>query len=104
MRIGIVGGMDRSAPQVRRLAAQAGVDIELHTGVTAGRGSPELESLVRRCDLIVVVTALNSHGGVRLARQLARQYGRQVILANHWGISKLSQLLDSLRDQRPVAA
>lgn len=92
--------MDRSAPQVRRLAAEAGVDVDLHTGVTAGRGSPELESLVKRCDLVVVVTALNSHAGVRLARQLARRYGRPVVLENHFGISRFEKLLDSLATPR----
>jgi len=92
--------MDRSAPQVKRLAADHGVEVDLHTGVTAGRGSPELESLVRRCDLIVVVTSLNSHAGVRLARQLARRYGRPLVLESHFGTTRFEKLLGSLAAPR----
>ena len=71
MHIGLVGGLDRSESQYRQLAERAGHSIEWHTGDLAGRGAGTLEALVERADLVIVVTAVNSHGAVWRARKLA---------------------------------
>jgi hypothetical protein len=96
MHVGIVGGLDRAAPLFHRLAHVAGHTLELHTGRTNARGAAAMETLVERADLIIVVTDLNSHGGVQLARRLADRRGCPVILVRKLGSARLTSLLAEL--------
>ena len=96
MHIGLVGGLDRSEAQYRQLAERAGHSIEWHTGDLAGRGAGTLESLVDRADLVIVVTAVNSHGAVWRARKLAKLRHKQLLILARCGVSKFGSLLDEL--------
>ena len=96
MRIGLVGGLDRSEAQYRQLAERAGHSIEWHTGDLAGRGAGTLESLIERSDLVVVVTAVNSHGAVWRARKLSKLRGKRLLLLARCGVSRFAALLGEL--------
>jgi hypothetical protein len=52
--------------------------------------------MVERADLVVVVTALNSHGAVEVARRSARETGTTLVLHQRCGLAKFRELLDSL--------
>ena len=43
MRIGVVGGLDRSAPHIEAIARDAGHELEHHHGRTAGVGAKAIE-------------------------------------------------------------
>jgi hypothetical protein len=103
MRIGVIGGLDRNQALYQRLANRAGHDLELHTGDMSGRGTDALESLVRRIDLLVVVTGLNSHGAVQHARRLGKEYGRAVMLVDRLGTARLSLLFEALAKREAPA-
>jgi hypothetical protein len=102
MRITWIGGLDRNQAQLERMAAEAGHQLEFHTGNTGGRGAAELRSAIERSDLIIVLTDVNSHGGVLLAKKLCRQLGRGALMIRRCGIARFQQLLEAIaqRDAR----
>jgi hypothetical protein len=103
MRLGIVGGPDRAEQIYRRLADQASVELEFHTGDQSGHGGATLDSLIERSDVVVVVTNVNSHAAVWRARKHALRLGRRCLLVNHLGVARLNVLLKELATQGPVA-
>jgi len=97
MRIGIIGGVDRSAGALQDLAQARGHQLECHTGVLSGAGSAStLRALVGRSDLVVVVTDVNSHNGVRTARREARRRQRSLKLVRRMGVTQFAALLAGL--------
>jgi hypothetical protein len=95
MRIGIIGGAERSDPQYKRVAAEAGHEIEYHDGHMSGRRVASLEAMVKRCDLVVITTDVNSHSAVRLARGFARSSGRRAVLCRRFGLQSLHDLINT---------
>ena len=106
MRITWIGGLDRNEAQLERMAAQAGHRLELHTGNTGGRGASELRSAIERADLVILLTDVNSHGGVLLAKKICRQVGRPTLMLRRCGAARFQQLLDAIaqRDLRSRSA
>jgi Uncharacterized protein conserved in bacteria (DUF2325) len=96
MLIGIVGGLERDEARYLRLAARAGHSVECHAGHLAGRGAETLASLVQRAELVVIVTDLNSHGAVQLARRLVRERERRMLLVRRCSVSRFATLLEAL--------
>lgn len=96
MHIGLVGGLDRSEAQYRQLAERAGHSIEWHTGDLAGRGAGTLDAMIERSDVVIVVTAVNSHGAVWRARRQAKLRGKRLLLLARCGVNKFGSLLCEL--------
>jgi hypothetical protein len=93
MRVAWVGGLDRSAPEYVAMAAQMGHQLEIHNGGTGGRGSRALRGAIARSDLVVLITDINSHGALSLARRVAREEGKRVVLLRRCGVAKFKELL-----------
>ena len=96
MRIGIVGGIERSEALYKRMAEEAGHTLEVHSGHTGGRGIASLESLIARVDVAVVLTDVNSHNAVQSARRFARRLGVRELILRRCGAARFSELLDEL--------
>jgi hypothetical protein len=96
MRLGIVGGLGRSPPLYGRVAEARGHEALFHDGSLTGRGRRCLERLVDTCDLVVIVTDVNSHGAVQLARRLLRERGRSPLLLRRCGLARFAALLATL--------
>jgi D-serine deaminase-like pyridoxal phosphate-dependent protein len=94
MRIGIVGGPERIEARLRALASAEGHALEFHPGHMNGTGSGKLKAIVDRCDLLVVITDVNSHAAVLQARELARRTGRPLRLLRKLGTAQLRLLLN----------
>jgi len=92
MHIGIVGGLDRAEPLFSRIAADAGHTAEFHTGRTNARGTAQLDALIERADLVLILTDINSHGGVQLARRLAGRRSRPVLILRRLGAARFAAL------------
>lgn len=102
MHIGIVGGLDRNEGIYEDLAQRAGHRFEHHNGHLAGRGTASLGTLVERCDVVIVVTDVNSHAAVWRVRRLAKQRGSRCILMSRCGPSKFTALLEQFAaEQQP---
>lgn len=98
MHIGLIGGIERGTHHYEALAALRGHTVEVHSGHLAGRGVESLHSLVDRADLIVVITDVNSHGGMWSARRMARARGRRCVLVRRMGPSRFRALLGELEE------
>lgn len=92
MHIGIVGGLDRAEPLLERIAALAGHSVEFHSGRTNSRGTSQLDALVERSNLVLVLTDINSHGGAQLARRLAARRRRPVVILRRLGAARFAEL------------
>src|SRR4051794_33824057 len=104
MRIGIVGGLDRNQRDLESLARAHGHRLETHTGNLSGPGATAgLRSLVLRSDLVLVLTDVNSHNAVKLARKLARRWNRPVSLMRRVGQVQFDLMLKGL-DRASAAA
>ncbi|EYF06609.1 Hypothetical protein CAP_1739 [Chondromyces apiculatus DSM 436] len=62
--------------------------------------------MVERADLVIVLTDVNSHGGVQLARRICQRLGRAALIVRRCGAAQFQNLLDALaaRGQRDLAA
>ncbi len=104
MRVGVIGGLERSEPLYGRLAAAHHHEAVFHGGGMSGHGRRALERLVARCDLVVIVTDVNSHGAVQLARRLLREKGRSPLLMRRCGVARFIALLAALDERLPRCA
>lgn len=101
MRIAVIGGREKNEVELTRIAEEAGYDIELHGGHVAGRGSDTIRAAVARADLAVIVTDINSHGAVFVAKKAARQYHKPTLVIGKFSSARLRGLIDALeRKQR----
>ena len=104
IRVAIVGGLDRARAQWLREARTLGVELEHHTGRTAGRGSAEIIAIVRRADLVVIITDPNSHSGVAVARRAATSTALPHVLIKHLRPGDLSSVITSALGAPALAA
>jgi hypothetical protein len=96
MRIAVIGGLDRHVQGLAKQAAKAGHLAEFHHGRVGGRHAEELEAIVERSDVVVIVTNVNSHGAVAIAKKAARRCGAAAYIARTCGPSRFEQILDGL--------
>lgn len=105
MKLSIVGGVQRAEGLLRNIAEREGHDLDCHDGDLSGRGASSLRAFVERADVVIVVTAVNSHGAVWLARRLAHRIGKRCLLFDRLGAARFVGLLRSLRvDAAAVAS
>jgi hypothetical protein len=100
LRVAFVGGLDRLERTIVEAGCALGVEVEVHHGDVHGRGSDALERVIRRADRVVVVTGLNSHGGVVTAKRIARRYGVDVEIVKNCGIATARELLSAFVSRR----
>ena len=93
MRIGWVGGLERSDSILEQLAAAAGHQLEYHNGDIRGNGLTAMRGLVKRSSVVVILTTVNSHQGVQLAKRLARKQNRPFVVMKRCGQSGFRRLL-----------
>jgi Uncharacterized protein conserved in bacteria (DUF2325) len=102
MHVAIVGGLERHEPEIGRRAEAHGHSVEFHRGRVGGRHSEELESMVQRCDVVVIVVQVNSHGAMYIAKKAAARLGRPALISRTGSPSNVSAILGSL-GSRPYA-
>jgi hypothetical protein len=104
MRIGIIGGLDRNARDLEAVAAAGGHALETHTGVVSGSASAaSLRALVSRVDLLFILTDVNSHNAVHIARRTARLHHVPMRIVRRLGPTHLAAYLVQI-DREPVSA
>ncbi len=99
MRIAVIGGLDRTEQELGSIAARSGHVVELHGGYMHGRGGETLKSAITRADLVILVTDVNSHGAVQLARKLCQRAGKSPLLVRRCGAARFSQIAEALHIQ-----
>lgn len=96
MKLAWIGGLSRSVESYAAIAAQLGHAIEFHDGAVGGRGADDLRRVIARAEVVVVLTDVNSHGAVSIARRCAREEGKRTLLLRRCGAARLRMLLESL--------
>jgi hypothetical protein len=104
MRIAVIGGLDRNARELEEVARAGGHELDTHTGVVAGRASSaSLRALIVRSDLVFVLTDVNSHNAVHLAKRTARQFGRPLRIVRRLSAAHLAAYLPALAASEATA-
>src|SRR5690242_9599373 len=70
-RVVFVGGLDRIESALVSFGDALGIDVEVHNGGHSGPATERLAALVRRTDVLVLVTGVNSHNAVSFAKREA---------------------------------
>jgi len=96
VRIAVIGGLRRNEAEIERRADAGGHTAEFHTGRVGGRHALELEAIVERCDLAIIVTTVNSHGAMHIAKKIAARHGRRAMIARTCSPSRFSTILGTL--------
>ena len=104
MTVAVIGGPDRMTRGFAELAALHGHRLEHHDGSLAGRGRRALRDLVARAHLVVIVTGVNSHAAVLVARGEVRRQGVPSLLCRRFGLANLSRLLEAIARHRELGA
>jgi hypothetical protein len=97
MNIVLIGGIERREADLLRLAQRAGHQLECHTGHVGGRGAEGLKAMIERADAVIILTEINSHGSMYLAKRIARQLGRDAIVLRKCGPALFVALLEQFR-------
>jgi hypothetical protein len=102
MRIGWIGGIERNEAELSRQAARSGHELVFHGGHPGGRGATTVCSLVERVDFVVLVTGVNSHGAVQLAKRQIQKLGKRSLIVRKLGAARFQALLDAINVAEPV--
>ena len=105
LRVAVIGGLTRATDQWRRAGDAIGVRVEHHDGQSQGRRADNIEAIVRRADVVLVITDLNSHNGVAHARRSAIAHARPHLLVRRLRPDGLAAAIaEALATARPAAA
>jgi hypothetical protein len=96
MRIAVIGGLERHEAEIARRGAALGHTTEFHRGRVGGRHACELEAMVQRCDVSIIVTQVNSHGAMHIAKRTAVRHGRMALVSRTCSPSMFSVIIESL--------
>ncbi len=104
MHIAVIGGLERHEPEIARRAGALGHSVAFHRGRVGGRHAGELESIVQRCDVSIIVTQVNSHGAMYIAKRVAARFGRPVLITRTGSPSGFSMLLEGFSSDAAAGA
>lgn len=93
MHIGWVGGLERSEVYLAEIAAGEGHELEYHNGDVKGQRADKLRNIVDRSALVIILTTINSHKGVQLAKRMARKYNCPTIVMQRCGPVAFREIL-----------
>ena len=103
LKVAVIGGLTRATDQWKRAGAALGVELEHHDGQSAGRRAGDIASIVRRADVVLIITDLNSHNGVAQARRGALAHGRPHLLLRRLRPDGLAVAIAEALSQRAAA-
>lgn len=98
-RILIVGGMSRMESLYRDLIEASGGVFEYHDGYMK-KGSRQLESCLRRADLVLCPVNCNSHTACSMVKSLAKKHRKPVHMLANSSLQAISQAIWGAGDGR----
>lgn len=103
LKVAVVGGLTRATEQWRRAGRAIGVELEHHDGQSAGRRAADIQAIVRRADVVLIITDLNSHNGVAQARRAALAHARPHLLLRRLRPDGVAKAIAEALASRPLA-
>lgn len=104
LRVAFVGGVECVERQLIAAGDELGVDVEVHPGHMKGPMKDRLVALIARAHVLVLVTGVNSHGAVGVAKRAAAKSGAEVRIVKFCGSSKARSILSEIAHARACAA
>jgi predicted transcriptional regulator len=92
-RVLIVGGKTRMEALYRHLVESCGGLLEYHDGNVKG-GSRQLESRLKRADIILCPVNCNSHGACSLVKNLAKRHSKPVHMMSNFSLNAISRQIN----------
>jgi len=99
LHVAFVGGVERIDRQLVAMGEELGIDVEVHPGHMKGAGAQRLVALVARANVLFLVTGVNSHGAVSVAKREAARSGVPVHILKFCGASRARALLAEVAQQ-----
>jgi hypothetical protein len=96
VKVAIIGGRYKNEVQFNRIAASAGHELEMQGGDVHGAGVLEIRRILARSDVAVILTDVNSHAAMHVAKACAKQLGTPTLVVRRLGTARLRNLLDAL--------
>ncbi len=96
LHVAFVGGVECVDRQLVALGYELGIEVEVHHGHMKSQGKQRLVSLIARADAIVLVTGVNSHGAVGVAKREAAKAGVAVRYLKFCGSATARAVLSEL--------
>jgi hypothetical protein len=96
MRVAVIGGLERHEAEIERRAGALGHTVEFHRGRVGGRRTEELEAIVSRSEIVIIVTQVNSHGAMYIAKKAADRHARRALVARTCSPSSFRGLMESV--------
>jgi hypothetical protein len=93
MRITLIGGVERNANALEKIARDAGHELDFHGGHMTKQGVTAMERIIARADLVLVTTAVNSHTAVKVARETAARFERELVMMTSCNPTRFRELL-----------
>jgi hypothetical protein len=100
LHVAFVGGVECVDRQLIALGDELGIDVEVHHGHMKGQSKQRLVALIARTNILVLVTGVNSHGAVSIAKREAVRSGAEVRILKFCGSSRARALLSELAQAR----
>lgn len=91
-RILIVGGITRMATLYRELIESSGGVFEYHDGYMKN-GCKQLESRLKRADVVLCPVSCNSHAACSMVKNLAKKHNKTVHMLANSSLSAVSQVI-----------
>ena len=100
LHVAFVGGVACVERQIIALGEELGIEVEVHQGQVRSQSKERLVALVARANVLVLVTGVNSHGAVGIAKREAAKTGAEVRIVKFCGSSRARALLTELAHGR----
>jgi hypothetical protein len=91
-RVLIVGGLTKMEALYRKMIEDSGGTFEYHDGYMKN-GLRNLESRLRRADIVLCPTSCNSHAACSLVKSLGKKHNKQVCILASSSLSAVAQAL-----------
>ncbi len=92
MKIAVVGGAEKTAPEYRCVVQELGGECLYHDGCT-GSGADRLRRVIGRADVVVCITSINSHGAMKMAKTFCKRKGKRLLVTREAGACSLRKML-----------
>ena len=91
-RVLMVGGITKIKAQYRKLVEESGAEFDYHDGYLKS-GVKNLESRLRRADVVICPVNCNSHAACSLVKNLAKKHEKPFFMLSGSSLSAVSQAL-----------
>jgi hypothetical protein len=100
LRVAFVGGVGCVDRQLVAIGDELGIGVEVHHGQLTSQSKQRLVALIARTNVVVLVTGVNSHGAVGIAKREAERSGVELRILKFCGSSRARALLSKLAQAR----